>query len=264
MSVDGPQPASPFDHPLVSSRYFFPRREPPPDPFEVRCGEASLACSLHRVDPAAPTLVHFHGNGEVVADWLPDLPRWVGARGWNLLLAEYRGYGGSSGRPALVGMLADVPAIHAALGAPPGRVAVFGRSLGSIYALEYAHRVPGIAGLVLESGIADPLERVLLRVSPEELGVTLGELQAEARRHLDHRAKLGGFRGRLLVLHARGDDLVGVDHARRNFEWCASPEKELVVLPRGDHNSILVANADQYLEALGRFLAACAGSTPGM
>ena len=28
-----------------------------------------LACGIHRVDPDGYTVVHFHGNGEVVADW---------------------------------------------------------------------------------------------------------------------------------------------------------------------------------------------------
>lgn len=249
--------ASPFDHPLISERYFFPRAEPPPRPFLVRAGEVALACSRHVSDPARPTLVHFHGNGEVVADYLPDLPAWVEAQGWNLFLAEYRGYGGSTGRPALVGMLDDTLAIHAALGTS-GPVAVFGRSVGSIYAIEYAHRVPGVVGLALESGIADPLQRVLLRVSPDELGVTRTALEAEARRRLDHQAKLGAFRGRLLVLHAEHDDLVGVDHARRNHAWCGSPSKTLRVLPRGDHNTILAANPSEYLSALAEFLRACA------
>ena len=253
---------SPFDHPLVGARYFFPRREPPPAPFMVASGEVQLACSRHVVAAGAPTLVHFHGNGEVVADYLPDLPRWVNAQGWNLLLAEYRGYGGSSGAPALVGMLDDPPAIHAALGVPASRVVVFGRSVGSIYALEYVDRVPGVAGLVLESGIADPLQRVLLRVAPAELGVSPEALEEEARRRLDHRAKLQRFQGRLLVLHARGDDLVGVDHAQRNHDWCASAHKELLVFPRGDHNSILAANTRPYLEALARFLRACAEEMP--
>ena len=91
--------------------------------------------------------------------------------GWDLLLAEYRGYGGSTGEPLLGRMLDDVEAVLRAAG-PPERLVVFGRSVGSLFALEAVARCPGVAGLVLESAIADPLERLLLRVTPRELGVT--------------------------------------------------------------------------------------------
>ena len=63
-------------------------------------------------------------------------------------------------------------------GCPASELIFFGRSVGSIFAIEAASRFPDAAGLVLESGIADVLERLLLRVQPEELGVTAQELAA--------------------------------------------------------------------------------------
>src|SRR5215470_10038677 len=97
------QPSTMLDHPLVSSRYFFPRREAFPNPHWVDAADGSrLACSYHAVNPAAITVVYFHGNGEVVADYLPGFPDWLRQAGYNVLLAEYRGYGMSTGQPALV------------------------------------------------------------------------------------------------------------------------------------------------------------------
>ena len=46
---------------------------------------------------------------------------------------------------------------------------------------------PKRAGLIIESGIADPLERVLLRVEPEEVDATASELAAAARVFQRHR-----------------------------------------------------------------------------
>jgi len=130
------QPSTILDHPIVSSHYFFPRHEAFPEPYWVEAADGSrLACAYHVVDPAAKTVIYFHGNGEIVADYLPDFPRWLGQAGYNVLLAEYRGYGMSTGQPALVGMFADVSAIIQRLGIAEQQVVLFGRSIGSLYAV---------------------------------------------------------------------------------------------------------------------------------
>lgn len=243
-----------LDHPLLSGRYFLPRRVPLPGACWVELpGGDRLAC--HRSGPPGEggVLLHFHGNGEVVADNLALVPH-LAALGPSVFLAEYRGYGASTGTPRLGAMLDDTEAIFQAVGAPESRVVVYGRSVGSLYALEVAARHPGIAGLVLESGIADVLERLLLRADPAELGATREQLAAAVAGRLDHRAKLGAYRGPLLILHAAHDHLVDVTHAERNHAWSSSPVKRLVVLPRGDHNSILGENWEAYWEALSEFV----------
>jgi pimeloyl-ACP methyl ester carboxylesterase len=218
----------------------------------VDAGDAVLACALHRADPKGHAVVHFHGNGEVVADWQEGFDGFIGRLGWELLLAEYRGYGASTGEPQLGRMLADVePTLRAA--GPPGKVVVFGRSVGSIFALEAVARFPGVAGLVLESAIADPLERLLLRVAPRELGVDAATFEAAVAARLDHRAKIGGYRGPVLVLHARNDGLIDPSHAERLAAWAGGPVT-LRILEGGDHNSILAENEEEYLEAVAGFL----------
>lgn len=241
-----------FDSPLVSERYFFPRPDYPARITPVEVEGATLACAIHAPHPEeAPWLLHFHGNGETVADYVPDIAELYGRAGFNALFAEFRGYGASTGRPALAGMLSDVPAVLRAVEAPPERIFVYGRSIGSIYAIEAAHREPRLGGLIVESGIADVLERVLLRVSPNELGVSEEEMRAEARAHFDHEAKLGGFPGRTLVLHAARDHLVDRSHAERNASW--AQRSELVLYPRGDHNSILGYNLPSIVERVRAF-----------
>lgn len=243
-----------LDSPIVSERYFFPRADAVDAPVWVEVEGAHLACAAHRSHADGPTLLHFHGNGEVVADWAADLGPALAQRGLNMFLAEYRGYGGSTGRPTLVAMLADVEAIFEAAGAAPERTVLYGRSVGSIYAIHLAQllasegRPP--AGLVIESGIADALSRVLLRVQPQELGVSLEELEEEGRAHLDHEQKLRAYGGPTLVLHAAGDDLVDPSHAKRNAEWSGG---ELVLYERGDHNSIHYYNGAAILDRVAAF-----------
>lgn len=242
-----------LDHPLIGMRYFFPREGSLPHPFWVDCGDVRLACHYHEVDPGARTLVHFHGNGEIVDDYLGDFVERIGRMGCNCLLAEYRGYGRSEGEPQLGKMLSDVEPIIRSLGRPVSQMIFFGRSVGSIFAIEAAARFPEAAGLVLESAVADVRERLLLRIEPSDLGIGREEFDAVVARRLDHRAKLSAYPGPVLVMHTRHDGLVGVSHGERLHEW-APGEKRLKIFPRGNHNDILFVNAREYFALLEEFL----------
>lgn len=242
-----------LNHPLIAERYFFPRRDSPSTPFWINCRGVRLACAYHEISPDAPTLLHFHGNGEVVADYLDSFPKRIGDMGCNCLLVEYRGYGGSSGKPLLGEMLADVPEIIHEFGVPPGKIILFGRSVGSLFALKAAGCFPEAAGLILESAIADPLERLLLRIDPQEIGATRQQLAAALQSRLDVPNVLQDFRKPVLILHARQDELVDPTHAERLAAWCSGPVR-LQVFPRGGHNDIMFINAPDYFSLIRDFL----------
>lgn len=245
-------PASILDHPTLTKRYFSPRREAPPGTFWIECEGARLACAYVVPHPHALTLVHFHGNGEVVADSFPELAANLTGLGVNVLFAEYRGYGASSGEPGMARILDDIPQIVKALPVAPKYLVAFGRSLGSLYAIELVHQFPEAAGLIIESGIADPLERILLRVRPEELDTTAAELAAEVKARLDPKEKLKAYGGPVLVLHAIDDSMVDSSHAVRNAGY--AKRATLRLLPEGDHNSIFDENREEYLAAVAQFL----------
>ena len=243
-----------LNHPLLSERYFFPRQGAVTDIFWVDCADAKLACSYHEIDPQAKTLIHFHGNGEIVDDWCGDFVALIQQIGCNCLLAELRGFGQSSGEPQLGKMLADVVPTIEALGKPASELIFFGRSVGSIFAIEAAARFPEAAGLILESGVADVLERLLLRVAPQELGCSASELAAVVDRHLNHQRKMAAYPGPVLVLHSAHDGLVDVSHGQRLHAW-ATGRKTLKVFPQGNHNDIMLVNAREYFHLLAAFIA---------
>ena len=228
-----------LDHPALASSYFFPRRDPPTDPFFVVAADGTTRLACHRSAPFsdALTLLHFHGNAEVVADYVPIVSSIINALGVNVVFAEYRGYGASTGTASLGRMLDDVEAVFAATGVPANRIVPFGRSLGSLFAVEACARHPDAAGLVIESGIADPLEPKLVRVSPQELGTSREALEEAVRERLDQKAKLAGFRGPLLVLHTLADALIAPSHGERIASWggARAEHKRLVLFERGDH-----------------------------
>ncbi len=242
-----------LNHPLISQRYFFPRRGFLPEPFLVEVEGAQLACYYHEVDPQAKTLVHFHGNGEIVDDWLEGFVEAIAQIGCNCFLAEYRGYGSSTGDPELGKMLEDVSATITALGRPQAELIIFGRSVGAIFALEAVRLFPEVAGLVIESGIADVRERLLLRVHPQELGVSPAELDAAVDAHLNQQRKLAAYPGPVLVMHTRNDGLVSVQHAEKLHLW-APGRKDLKIFSNGNHNDIMFVNVQEYFATLHRFI----------
>lgn len=263
-------PAPLLDHPVITERYFFPRPARVPGPGAVRVpvsGGVELGC--HRTDAGegSPWVLHFHGNGEVVPDWLdladslasvrqPD-----GAGGVSTFLAEYRGYGASTGHPQLDTQLDDALALADRLHAgadgaavPWERVVVYGRSIGSLYALHVAANRP-VGALILESGIAELGERLAIRLHPSELGVDEATFRAALAERFDHQGKLGRVRCPVVVIHTTHDHLVHVSHAHRLVRW-AGERGRLVELPQGDHNSIFAFNASRILsEIVGTALA---------
>lgn len=245
-----------LNHPLISERYFFPRKGVFTDPFWVICNDGTqLACSYHEVDPRALTLILFHGNGEIVDDWQGDFVDLIQQMGCNVFLAELRGYGQSGGTPQLGKMLDDVVPTVQALKQPQQQLIFFGRSVGSLFALEAAAQFPRARGLILESGVADVMERLLLRMTPEELGVDRQTMQDAVDTSLNHQQKLRQFKGPVLVLHTRHDGLVDVSHGQRLYDWAAGP-KQLKIFEQGNHNDILFVNAREYLNLVAAFISA--------
>lgn len=244
-----------LDHPVISERYFFPRPDQPEEYRDIVTPDGvRLRCFERRPHAEGKTLVHYHGNGETVTDYLYDLAGEVLSLGVNLVLVEYRGYGGSTGKPQLGKMLDDVATVRQACGLIPERTYVYGRSVGAIFAVEWAATEPGLGGLILESGVANPHQRLSIRLDPEELGVSQAAFDAACSERLDHQAKLARYPGPMLVLHAAGDSLVTVDHAHCHMEWAPTEAKKLVLFPRGDHNTIMTYNWSEMRRHLAEFM----------
>ncbi len=250
-----------LDHRLIGDRYFFPMdAQPTAGTVQVPITGGTLSCWRSAPADERPVLVHFHGNGELVQHWQDGpLADAVYAAGFSLFLAEYRGYGTSSGQPRLLSMLDDTPAILEAVDIAPEKIVVFGRSVGSIFAVDWVRRYPQTAGLVLESGIFDVHERLALRVRPQEVGARdAAHFKQVCDARLDHGATLAAYDAPSLILHAERDDLVSISHAERSAKAAHAPT--FLRFARGDHNSILAANQDAYQAALTQYLRQIAAS----
>jgi pimeloyl-ACP methyl ester carboxylesterase len=215
--------------------------------------------SLHaRIYPGVaerPTIVFFHGNGEVVADY-DEISMLYNHAGLNLAISDYRGYGQSTGSPTYTSMMSDAHAVKAAilealerLGWRAGRY-LMGRSLGALSALELAATdSAGIRGVIMESG-ASGLLGWARYVSPgqEAEWAALAEAQRE---------RLAAVRLPLLTIHGAQDQLIPVERALEAHEAAGSNVKELLVVPGAGHNDILYTGMGPYFEALTNFVTRC-------
>lgn len=243
-----------LDHQAISGKYLFPQDRKLRRPLWISVNNVKLACYRKMIDPSAFTLIHFHGNGEAVADYVPFMTDVFEEMDVNQLFIEYRDYGGSSGQAELVAMLDDGEAVMQAVGIAPESAIVFGRSIGSLYAIELAYRQPSIAGLIIESGIADPSERFLTYADLEFSGISESDVRVEVAKYFDHQLKLSSYTNPLLIMHTENDGLIDISHAERNFEWAGSKQKSLVRFPKGNHNSIFPSNKKHYIAAVTEFI----------
>lgn len=243
-----------LDHPVITQRVFFPRPAVSQPTLRIDVGGAELGCHVRHADSAALTVIYFHGNGELAAECDLYFGGMFTDLGVNVCFAEYRGYGASGGKPALTGMLGDGERIVTALGVPPEQVVAFGRSLGSLYAVELARRLPQLGGIVLESGIADALDIWPLGEVVAQVGCNAADITEANSTCLNQRIKLQGYTGPLLVMHTANDQLVDPSHAQRLHTWGNGADKRLVLFPRGNHSTIFAANATNYRSEIRRFL----------
>lgn len=240
-----------LDSPTISGRVFFPRSYDLDDVQLLELSSTTLAYHHTVVAPTALTLLHFHGNGETIADYVNGQFHQFYELGINVVFVEYRGYGQSFGLPELVAMLDDGEELVNGLGLSFDRVVAFGRSMGSLYSIEMAARQPTLAGLVVESGIHNLAERLNAWGAGSEFSSQ--EIEGECKTHFDHDSKLGKYPGPTLILHAERDHIIDISHAERNHQ--ANPNRStLVRLPQGDHSSVMPFNAEQYFSELRAFL----------
>jgi uncharacterized protein len=192
----------------------------------------------------APLVVYFGGNAEEVS-WLAAVAEQFG--GWSLLLVNYRGYGGSEGKPGERELFGDALTIYDyAVSRPdvlPERVIAMGRSLGSGVAVHLAAN-RRVRGVVLVTPY-DSITEIAKRHYPY---LPVGML---IRHPFDSISRVDKLDAPLLCLAAEEDLVVPPEHARRLYEAWRGPKTWREIAHAG-HDSI--SGAPEYWEAIGAFL----------
>jgi len=249
-----------MDQPQVLSVLFCRRADWTPPPagavdldIEVDKGITLAARFFRSADPAAPTILFFHGNGEVVSDY-DDVGPLYNEQGLHFLAVEYRGYGKSGGEPSVGSMLQDAHVLYKRCRAwlaeqgCAGQLVVMGRSLGSVSAIELAASEEGVDGLIVESGIGQTLPLL------ETIGIEVQALALTENDGFRNLEKMGTVRKPTYILHAQHDRIIPLALAEELQSACAARSKEFQVIPGADHNNILAKTGRLYFQAIRQFV----------
>ncbi len=251
-----------LDGPEVSLRLFHPRPESHlssnsaagRDLMIPVANNVAVGARFHPGEPAAPTLLFFHGNGEIVADYDELAPFYL-RLGVNFFPVDYRGYGRSSGSPTVSAMMQDCQTIFAFARTwlpeqgYTGPLVVMGRSLGSASALELAAAYPDqIAALIVESGFAfaGPLLQLL--------GVNLGAIGFQEKAGFRNVDKIKAYPGPALIIHAEHDHIIPFSDGQALYNASGARDKILLKIPQANHNDILLQGFAEYMAAIGNLV----------
>ncbi len=247
-----------IDNSSLPMYLFYPRRQhsrPRGGAFDLKVpleNNLSIVCRAYPAREENPWILYFHGNGEVVSDYDGIAPLYTD-RGLNLFVADYRGYGASDGTPTFTDMVKDAGVIfdyvyhHLPVEGKRYDWYVMGRSLGSISALELAAKFPGkLKGLIIESGFISVAGLIchLGLPSPGDLSV----LEKEYRR------LTGTIELPSLVIHGEHDRLVPLAQGEDLYQSLGTGQKEMLIIPRADHNDIMFVDSENYMQAIAKFV----------
>lgn len=252
-----------LDDPQISTSMFYPRMDFTITPsgaedhdVEVDAG-VTIGCRAHFASKDAPTILFFHGNGEVVSDY-DDFAPFYKKNTINLIVADYRGYGSSLGKPSVSSMMGDATLIYDYFAGYlqdkgyKGPLYVMGRSLGAMPAMEVAAKyqhsdVPfHIQGMILESGAGIT---VWDRWRPSNDNAELWDTMKDR-----YRSQVEAITVPLLTIHGEIDELIPVERALETRELLGSSEKELLIIPGAGHNDIFFIGLSEYMQGVHDFV----------
>ncbi|OED34989.1 hypothetical protein AB833_31525 [Chromatiales bacterium (ex Bugula neritina AB1)] len=172
-------------------------------------------------------VIYFGGNSESVADSAGDYIESLPDK--TVYLVNYRGYGGSGGRPTEENLFNDATVIFDTVSKNHSTVSVIGRSLGSGVACWLASKRP-VDKLVLVT----PYDSILsiakagYRIFPVEF------LLKDQFKSIDYAATI---KSPVLALLAQHDVVIPAENSRRLIE-AFIPAAEAVVLSGTSHNDL--------------------------
>jgi pimeloyl-ACP methyl ester carboxylesterase len=187
-------------------------------------------------------VLYFGGNAEDVALNIPEFDDWFA--GCAVYLVNYRGYGGSEGKPSEEALYRDAVAVFDRLRAEHERVAVIGRSLGS--------------GVATYLATERPLDRLALVTPAASFARLAGELYPlfpaglMLKDRYDSLARADRLKVPVMVLIAENDEIVP---PVQSHDLAAAIDASLVqtrVIANTGHNTI--GSSPEYGAALREFV----------
>jgi fermentation-respiration switch protein FrsA (DUF1100 family) len=166
----------------------------------------------------------------------------------DVFIFDYRGYGRSRGFTTEKGTYLDATAAYEYLSRersiPPGRVVLFGRSIGGNVAIDLASKVK-VACLVSESAFSsiEDMAKSIYGVRPPRWLLS---------NHFDAVSRIKKVGIPKLIIHSRDDEIVPFKQGRELFDAATDP-KEFFELA-GSHNEGFLRSGRGYVETIRDFV----------
>lgn len=192
------------------------------------------------------TVLMLHGNAGNVSHRLDTL-RILHDLGADTLIIDYPGYGMSEGRPDEQGTYQAAMAGWEFLirsEVDPGRIVLFGRSLGGVIAIWLAARVKP-AALIIESGFTSINDMARHHYPFLPVGLI-------SRYEYNAVAAAGDITAPVLMVHSTQDEIVPFELGTRLYD--ALPGDKAFLEIRGGHNDGFLVSGRMYTDGLRRFL----------
>ena len=192
--------------------------------------------------PGSRALLYFGGNAEDVAGTIGafqnEFPR------HSLYLVNYRGYGGSTGRPSEAGLHADALAVYDHVHREHADISLMGRSLGSGVAVQLASERP-VGRLVLVTAYDSLVNvaREYFRWLP--VGLLL-------RDRYDSASRARGISAPVLIVIAGQDEIIPRSRSEALAAAFPPDRQRVVVVPGVMHNTL--DGSPAYLATVREFL----------
>jgi fermentation-respiration switch protein FrsA (DUF1100 family) len=203
-------------------------------------------------DPQAPCLLWFHGNGGNISHRLENLSMLHSKVGCSVFIFDYREYGLSGGSISKAGTFLDAEAAYeTVLSKPdidPGRLVLFGRSLGTALAVNLAVR-RACAGAILEAAFTSTADMQALYgafLPPSPPGAVV----------YDSIGQVEQVQVPLLFIHGALDFVIPPSMGQTLYDKATSP-KRFYLVEGADHNDTYWVGGEAYFQAIAGFLQEC-------
>jgi len=193
------------------------------------------------------TILFCHGNAGNISHRLESI-RIFHQLDLNVFIFDYRGFGKSSGRPSEEGTYRDAAAAYDYLREyreiSPGKIIIFGRSLGGAVAIKLAGEEEAGA-LICESTFTSAVDmgKLVFPYLPAALLVF---------DKYDSISRVGQLLLPKLFIHSREDELVPFEQGERLYRTAAPPKEFLEI--QGGHNGGFLESEEIYRKAIDGFL----------
>ncbi|TFF97643.1 MAG: hypothetical protein EU547_03800 [Promethearchaeota archaeon] len=247
----------------ISQAVFFPRKAEEPKDLDENIKVIKLKIHedviiggiLYLNDKSLPTILMFHGNGEIALDYQYFYEQYFEC-GVNLAVMDFRGYGFSSHKPTYMSLINDAMPIYEKFTeyrediGLTNSLFIKGRSLGSVCAAEIGSHNPDLVnGMIFESSFASVYNMMNRLFRIRGPNITPDILQPYS-----NDTKATKIQKPTLIIHGTNDWIIPNSEGQLLYD--SLPDniyKRFILIEGAGHNNIF-SFTEEYFQPLEEFI----------